>query len=143
MNAPVPIAEVAVTIAAQAQSGKNRFEIRLDPPELGRIDVQLTVDSSGNVSSRLVVERSDTLNLLVRDAPQLQRALQDAGLNTAGGMQFLLADQGFASRQGFTWQNDLPNLPLPGTTASDTVPIAALQGYGALSSRSGGLDITV
>ena len=55
----------------------------------------------------------------------------------------LAADQGFASRQGFTWQNDLPNLPLPGTTASDTVPIAALQGYGALSSRSGGLDITV
>ena len=53
-----------MTIAAQAQSGKSRFEIRLDPPELGRIDVQLNVDSSGNVSSRLVVERPETLDLL-------------------------------------------------------------------------------
>ena len=141
--AAIPVAEVAVTIATQAQSGKSRFEIRLDPPELGRIDVQLNVDSRGNVSSRLIVERPDTLNLLVRDAPQLQRALQDAGLNTAGGMQFSLADQGFASRNGFAQQNDFAR-PRPNrSAAADTAPIAALQGYAAWSSRNGGLDITV
>jgi chemotaxis protein MotD len=142
-TAPVPLADVAVTIAAHAQSGNNRFEIRLDPPELGRIDVQLNVDSSGNVSSRLIVERPDTLNLLVRDAPQLQRALQDSGLNTGGGMQFSLADQGFANRNGFAQPHDVASPPPSLSAAGDIVPAAALQGYGAWSGRTGGLDITV
>jgi flagellar hook-length control protein FliK len=142
VTATVPIAGLAVAIANRAQAGSNQFDIRLDPPELGRIDVQLNVDSSGNVSSRLVVERPDTLNLLVRDAPQLQRALQDAGLNT-GGMQFSLADQGFASRNGFAQQNDVANPPPSLSATGDTVPTAALAGYAAWSSRTGGLDITV
>ena len=64
----VPVAGLAVEIAAQMRAGKNRFEIRLDPPELGRIDVRLDVDKDGNVTSRLMVERSDTLDLLRRDA---------------------------------------------------------------------------
>src|SRR5207253_4117839 len=60
----VPLAGVAVEIAARFQGGTNRFEIRFDPPELGRIDVRLNVDRQGNVTSHLVVERSDTLDLL-------------------------------------------------------------------------------
>src|SRR5262249_35481774 len=48
----VPVAGLAVEIAARAQAGRNRFEIRLDPPELGRIDVRLDVDASGQVTSR-------------------------------------------------------------------------------------------
>ena len=80
--AAVPVAGVAVEIAARAQAGTNRFSIRLDPPELGRIDVRLDVDKQGNVTSHLVVERSATLDMLRRDAPQLERALQDAGLKT-------------------------------------------------------------
>jgi flagellar hook-length control protein FliK len=142
-TAPVPVAEVAVTIAAQAQSGKSRFEIRLDPPELGRIDVQLNVDSRGTVTSRLIVERPETLNLLVRDAPQLQRALQDAGLNAAADMQFSLADQGFTSRNGLAQQNEVARRPSSGGTTDDTVPITAVQGYTARAGRNGGLDITV
>src|SRR5262249_6131078 len=60
--AAVPLAGVAVEIAARAQAGTNRFEIRLDPPDLGRIDVRLNVDKQGNVTSHLVVERSATLD---------------------------------------------------------------------------------
>jgi flagellar hook-length control protein FliK len=138
----VPLSEVAVTIATQAQSGKSRFEIRLDPPDLGRIDVQLSVDSGGNVSSRIVAERPETLDLLRRDAPQLERALQNAGLNSGDGLQFSLSDQGFASRNGYASPDDYTAPASPATTEV-TVPVAALQGYGALSGRSGGLDITV
>ena len=88
------IAGLAVEIAARAQAGRNRFEIRLDPPELGRIDVRLDVDRSGQVTSRLIVERAETLDLLRRDAPELERALQQAGLKTAdNGLQFALRDQ--------------------------------------------------
>ncbi len=46
----VPLAGVAIEIAGKALAGKNRFEIRLDPPELGRIEVRLDVDRDGNVT---------------------------------------------------------------------------------------------
>ena len=58
--------------------GKNRFEIRLDPPELGRIEIRIDVDHDGNVTSRLTVDRADTYDPLRRDAAGLERALQDA-----------------------------------------------------------------
>ena len=73
--AAIPLAGVAIEIASKALAGKNHFEIRLDPPELGRIEVRLDVDRDGNVTSRLIADRSDTLDLLRRDAAGLERAL--------------------------------------------------------------------
>lgn len=97
-NTPhVPVSALAVHIAQQFKNGARRFDIRLDPPELGRIDVRLDVSRDGQVSTHLVVERSETLDLLQRDARQLERALQDAGLDTSKeDMKFSLKDQGLA-----------------------------------------------
>ena len=90
----VPVSALAVHIAHQANNGAKRFDIRLDPPELGRIEVRLDVSRKGQVMTHLVVERAETLDLLQRDARQLERALQDAGLNTSeDGMKFSLKDQ--------------------------------------------------
>jgi flagellar hook-length control protein FliK len=101
----IPIAGLAVAIASHARAGNNRFDIRLDPPELGRIDVRLDVDRDGKVTSHLVVDRPETLDMLRRDAPQLERSLQQAGLKTAdSALQFSLRDQG-----GFGGQNPNPN----------------------------------
>jgi flagellar hook-length control protein FliK len=66
--AAIPLAGLAIEIAGKALAGKNRFEIRLDPPELGRINVRLDVDRDGNVTSRLTVERAETYDLLRHDA---------------------------------------------------------------------------
>jgi flagellar hook-length control protein FliK len=140
-TAAIPLAGLPIEIATQAKDGKNRFEIRLDPPELGRIDVRLDIDNKGIVTSRLVAERPETLDLLRRDAPQIERALQDAGLKTSDqGLQFSLRDQSFAQ------QNDdsLPvaaNLVLP---PDDIVPLEAMrQGYGRMIGLGGGIDIRV
>lgn len=93
----VPIATIAVSIAQQAQAGAKRFEVRLDPPELGRVDVRIEVTRDGHATTHLVVERSETLDMLQRDARQLERALQNAGLNTSDGdLTFSLKDQGQA-----------------------------------------------
>jgi len=140
---PVPIAGVAIEIATQAQSGKNHFEIRLDPPELGRIDVRLDVDSDGHVTSHLIADRSDTLNLLRNDAPGLQRALEDAGLKTSdNGLQFSLRDQGMGQQQ-------TPTPATPNTTQivvqDNTLPAGdiAQRNYSRLADLRGGVDIRV
>ena len=76
----VPLSGIPVLIASKALNGSNHFDIRLDPPELGRIEVRLKVDRDGQVSSHLIADRPDTLALLRRDQTGLERALQDAGL---------------------------------------------------------------
>src|SRR5439155_3945243 len=102
-GAPVPVSGLAVEIAATVQSGKTHFEVRLDPADLGRIDVRIDVDRNGQVTSHLTVEKPETLSMLRQDATQLQRALNDAGLSTGGGgLQFSLRDQ---SQSGQNDQN--------------------------------------
>jgi flagellar hook-length control protein FliK len=135
----VPIFGLAVEIVSRAHEGLRRFEIRLDPPELGRIDVRLDVDRGGNVTSRLTVERAETLDLLRRDAPQLERALQQAGLNTEGGLQFSLRDQNFANRDQA--QQNATTLIVPDDEPAATE--AARRGYGRLIGLGGGVDIRV
>jgi hypothetical protein len=90
----VPFGNLAIEISARARAGGHRFDIRLDPPELGRIEVRLHVGRQGDVTSHLVVDRPETLDLLRRDASDLERSLQQAGLKTAdNGLQFSLRDQ--------------------------------------------------
>lgn len=94
-GASLPQDHVALAVVRQFHAGINRFEIRFDPPELGRIDVKMSVHSDGHVSAQLTADRPDTLALLQRDARVLQRALNDAGLQMdSGSLSFGLRDQG-------------------------------------------------
>ena len=142
-DAAVPVSGLAMEIAASVKSGKTRFEIRLDPAELGRIDVRIDVDRHGQVTSHLTVERPETLSMLRQDANQLQRALDNAGLSTGnGGLQFSLRDQ---SSQG---QNDgnqgNPNAHRIVVSEEDSVPaVVAGRSYGRMLGASGGVDIRV
>jgi len=139
LAAAIPISGLGVEIATQARDGKNRFEIRLDPPDLGRVDVRLDIDGQGNVTSRLVVERQDTLDLLRRESSSLERALNDAGLRTSNdGLQFSLRDQSFNQAQRDNTGG--------GRFTRVAVPIDAASGNDTPSyrlPRLGGLDIRV
>jgi flagellar hook-length control protein FliK len=137
----VPVAGLAVEIVTRAHDGMRRFEIRLDPPELGRIDVRLDVDHGGKVTSRLIVERTETLDLLRRDAPQLERALQQAGLNTEGGLEFSLRDQKFTNREQAPRDGSPARLIVPDDEAAAAE--AARRGYGRMVGLGGGVDIRV
>jgi flagellar hook-length control protein FliK len=139
----VPLVGLGVEIAARALAGKNRFDISLDPPELGRISVRLEVSRDGAVTSHVVADRADTLNLLRRDAPDLQRALQDAGLKTSdNALQFSLRDQGFAGREqqhrdgAATARLVIPDAAVP---RAEAPAISYGRSLGALS----GIDIRV
>ena len=139
--AAIPFAGVAIEIAGKALAGKNHFEIRLDPPELGRIQVHLDVDRDGNVTSRMIADRPDTLDLLRRDVSGLERALQDAGLKTSdNSLQFSLRDQSSQQQQAdrasdtarLMVEDDMP-------PASDAAP----RSYSRLAGLGSGVDIHV
>ena len=129
---------LAVEIVSRAQDGNKRFDIRLDPPELGRIDVRLDVDQGRQ--SHLAPDRR-ALRHARPAAPrraQLERALQHAGLNTDGGLQFSLRDQNFAGRdqsQGNSAKVSQLIIPEDEQAASE----AARRGYGRLIG-GGGVD---
>ncbi|CAN7665178.1 flagellar hook-length control protein FliK [Bosea sp. LjRoot90] len=88
-----PLHVVPVEIGARALAGNKRFDIRLDPAELGRIDVRLEFSDKGEVSAKLTVDRVETLHMLQRDARTLERAFEQAGLKPSeGGIDMSLRD---------------------------------------------------
>ena len=104
--------------------------------------MRLDIDRSGQVTSRLVVDRIETLDALRRDAGDLERALQQAGLKTSdNGLQFALRDQSFAGRD--------QSLPTPGAArvivpAPELAAVDVAQaGYGRVLRSGGGIDIRV
>ncbi len=142
-NAPVPLGGLALEIAASVKSGKSRFEIRLDPADLGRIDVRIDVDRNGQMTSHLTVEKPETLSMLRQDAPQLQRALDDAGFKTGdGGLQFSLRDQSSSGQNnGNETGRNAQRLVI---SEDDTIPAAvAGRTYGRVLGSSSGVDIRV
>ncbi len=138
----MPLNGVGIEIASRALSGKNQFDIRLDPPDLGRIHVRLDVDHKGNVITHMVADRTDTLDMLRRDSAGLERALQDAGLKTSdNGMQFSLRDQSANQQQDGGRGENTAHLVMEDDqlAARDLVP----RDYGRSGTRAGGLDIRV
>lgn len=62
------------------QSGETRVEIQLDPANLGKVSVELTVREDGGLHISLKAENSLTRSLLERDAASLQTLLgRDSG----------------------------------------------------------------
>ena len=143
----VPLGGLAMQIAATAMSGKTSFDIRLDPAELGRIDVRLDVDRHGNVTSHLTVEKPETLAMLRQDAPQLQRALNDAGLQTSDkGLQFSLSDQSLTGRNNNSNGNDDNKRTMHRLVIAEDDNLSAAtagRSYGRMLASSSGVDIQI
>ncbi|MGD1934626.1 MAG: flagellar hook-length control protein FliK, partial [Candidatus Phaeomarinobacter sp.] len=140
-----PAREIAINMARNLANGTNRFEIRLDPAELGRIDVRMELGTDGRVQAHLTVEKPETLEMLQRDARALEKALSDAGLDMENGsLGYSLRDDSEGS--GFA-ANRNPSDGADTTTPSDddlTADLAAIQHIYALKAGSGsGVDIRI
>lgn len=98
-----PIRDLSMQITRHFEAGTNHFQMRLDPPELGRIDIRMQVTQDGKISLIVAAEHPETIDLLQRDARALERSLQDAGLKTdSQSLSFSLKDSGksFAGWRG-------------------------------------------
>lgn len=132
----VPVAPQAVVgqvAVAVSTTRERQVELRLDPPELGRVQIQLDT-SDGGLRAVILAERPETYDLLRRHAEILQRELAEAGFDDV--------DLGFAAGEQEAGREGDPE---PGATASFAVAAARTEAapaaVGADLGADGALDI--
>jgi flagellar hook-length control protein FliK len=144
------VAAFATRFAARVVDGGTRFSIRLDPPELGRVDVRLEVSADGVAQARLLAERPEALAELARHARALERQLADAGVDLAkDGLRFELAGrEGGDARERDHGHADEPRAAArvaeriaPAAVADALAEVDTAYGFTIL--RRGRLDVTV
>lgn len=86
---------VAASLIRAGQTGEDQnLRLKLDPPELGRIEVHMHFTKDKTMKAHMVIEKPETMLMLQRDAQALERALQEAGMDMGGSsLSFELADQ--------------------------------------------------
>lgn len=135
------VAHVAVHVAQAAGDGSDRISLKLSPAELGRIDVKLEFGPEGRIHAVFAADRPHTLELLQRDARELARALQDAGLQAdSGSLSFNLRD---GRGQGFARAHDAPGFgPAdPDVDADPVLPPPPI--HAGIRTDNGRIDIRV
>ncbi len=90
-NPAMPGVIPQILAAIQARQGGDTIEIRLDPPELGRILIDFTVEGPEAVKAVLTAERGETLDHLRRHIADLEAQLRNAGF---GSVSFEFQDRG-------------------------------------------------
>lgn len=94
--------QIVTSVLRNVENRTNQFEIRMDPPELGRVEVTLKIDPKGMTHIHLVTENPDVLDMMMRDQRLLMRSLQNAGLEVLNdGMTFSLEQRDTAKDHGF------------------------------------------
>lgn len=73
---------LGVEIARKVELGEETLRIRLNPVELGRIEVTLAFDDKGSLQATVRTESAQAMDLLRQDAPDLARTLDQAGVRT-------------------------------------------------------------
>ncbi len=71
------------------------IEIRLDPAELGQVDVKLETGHDGKLKAVVSADNADAFELLKKDGGALEAALREAGVDLEeGALTFALNDSG-------------------------------------------------
>lgn len=118
-------AQVSREIIRRFNGQNTQFDLRLDPPELGRIDVRLEVTRDHRVTAIVAADTPQALAELVRHARELEQSLQSAGLQLAeNGLSFDLRQGRNNARETDTASNgaasgdgSLDETPLPAPLA--------------------------
>lgn len=79
-----PSSSVTAQIAGaiRADRGGTNIEVRLEPPELGRVRIDLTVETADSVKAVLSADRGETLEHLRRHIGQLMHELKESGFSS-------------------------------------------------------------
>lgn len=143
-GAATPSEQVAVEIHKGIAAGKDSITIKLNPAELGKIDVKMELSDDGTLRAVIAVDRPETLDLLQKDIRGLERALQNAGLQAdSGSLNFSLRGDGDNQAGGFeTASGSDGNAGASGEEGSTDDSLTNAEQPNR-SSHNGALDISV
>ncbi|MGC6489536.1 MAG: flagellar hook-length control protein FliK, partial [Planctomycetota bacterium] len=71
-------------ILMKLTAGGGEMRMRLSPPDLGQLDLRMTVEGGNKLTLLIGAERSDMAQLLQRHIEELKGALQENGLEVTG-----------------------------------------------------------
>jgi flagellar hook-length control protein FliK len=103
-DAPTPADQISIRLVHAVAEGKRAIQMHLHPAELGSIDVKLQWQGD-KLTAQFTVDRPETLQILQREVPALERSLGQAGVNVdSGSLSFMLRQQqgnGRGNGEGF------------------------------------------
>ena len=85
---PETVLALATQMARRLDDGVTRFDLQLNPGDLGRVDVRLEIDAAGGIRAAFTFEDAHAAGELGRRADELQKSLESAGFNLSGGLTF-------------------------------------------------------
>jgi hypothetical protein len=85
---PETVLALAAQMARRLDDGVTRFDLQLNPGDLGRVDVRLEIDAAGGIRAAFTFEDAHAAGELGRRADELQKSLESAGFNLSGGLTF-------------------------------------------------------
>ncbi len=94
--------EMGLEIARRMSAGNEELVIRLDPAELGRINIRMAVNEHGHLRAVVAADAPSVLDALRSDISELTRALEQAGVRTDS--QSFRFDRGGSGDSGGHWQ---------------------------------------
>lgn len=128
---------LGLEIARHVGASAEHFTIRMTPADHGRVDVRLHLSAEGHLRADIQAEKSGTLALLRQEAPDLGRALDQAGIRTDGqSLRFGGGQGGADHRQDAPTggHRPLPD-PAPGDAEAETGDdsnVQILRGQGSI-----------
>ena len=96
---------IAAIMVKKFNNGEQSFNVRLDPPELGEIEIELKFDKDKKVKASISASNQDTLGDLNKSVKELVQSLKDTGLDiNEEDFEFTLNnganDNAFSQQQG-------------------------------------------
>ncbi len=137
---------IALQIQRNAQTQVDTFRMQLHPTDMGQLEVRLKFSKDGTMKAHLVAEKPETLAILQKDSAQLQKMLEQSGLQLDGNALSFDLRQQRDQNTGAAYNNN-GNQAQDGDNDDGTMQAVAVQANisaGAMGSiRQGGINIMV
>lgn len=123
-------AQVSREIVRRFNGGNTSFEMRLDPAELGRVEVRMEVSRDHRVTAVITADNPQALTELARHARELEQQLQSAGLHLSeNGLSFDLRQGGQGGESEHANNNARANGGEEALSEQQPAPVARPIGY--------------
>lgn len=147
-GSPETVAQLSAQILKKLEARSTRFDLELNPVNLGRVDVRIEIGAHGRMSAAMTFDNPQAAQELRSKAHELQRALEQAGFDLSGGVTFDVAQDrsqhqghGLAQQQqdAAPWRGRAFQAAL--NTAGEADVAAGPQPY--LERRASGVDVRI